>query len=137
MWDKYIFQLERNTFCNLRQIHFAIWDKYILQFMTNTFCCLKCSMEQCQSVSGSLWQSVAVCKIRIRIPKYICLKLQNVFVSNCKMYLSQIAKCHIWASIEIHFSFISVSSKLYSSCTPAIFQLLNSFYLALPFPKIV
>ena len=30
---------------------------------------------------------------RCQVAKCICLKLQNVFVSNCKMYLSQISKC--------------------------------------------
>ena len=31
--------------------------------------------------------------IFLQISKYICFKLQNIFVSNCKMCLSQIAKC--------------------------------------------
>ena len=34
---KYILQFETNSFCNLRQIYFAIEDKLILQFETNTF----------------------------------------------------------------------------------------------------
>ena len=34
-WDKYILQIETNTFCTLRQIH-GVWDKYISQFDTNT-----------------------------------------------------------------------------------------------------
>ena len=29
----------------------------------------------------------------LKLQKSICLKLQNIFVSNCKMYLSQTAKC--------------------------------------------
>ena len=36
MRDKYILQLETNTFHNLKQIHLTIWNKYILQLETNT-----------------------------------------------------------------------------------------------------
>ena len=35
--DKYIFELESNTFCLLRQIHVAIRDGYVLHFKNNTF----------------------------------------------------------------------------------------------------
>ena len=31
-WDKYILQLETNSFCNVRQINLSMWDKYILKF---------------------------------------------------------------------------------------------------------
>ena len=34
-WD--ILKFEKNAFCNMRQIHFAIREKYILQFITNIF----------------------------------------------------------------------------------------------------
>ena len=40
-WDKYIYQFEKNAFCNEKQIHFAIENKHILQSETNTFYNLK------------------------------------------------------------------------------------------------
>ena len=46
-----------------------------------------------------------------QIAKYICLKLQNVFVSNCKMYLSQIAKCNC---LKLKNVFVS-NCKMYLS----------------------
>ena len=53
--------------------------------------------------------------------KCICLKLQNVFVSNCKMYLCQIAKC-----ICLKFQNVFVSNcKMYISptqCSSNIYQ---------------
>ena len=54
-----------------------------------------------------MWQNVFVynCKIYLsQIAKYICFKLQNSFFSNCKMYLSQIAKCICFKLINVFVS---------------------------------
>ena len=57
--------------------------------------------------TGVRWQNVFVsnCKMYLcQIAKCICLKLQNIFVSNCKMYLSQIAKCICLKLQNVHVS---------------------------------
>ena len=63
------------------------------------------------------------------IPKCICRKLQNVFVSNSNMYLSQIPKC---ICLQLPNVFVS-NSKMYLSqipkCICLIFQNVFVWYL--------
>ena len=46
-----------------------------------------------------------------QITNCICLKLQNIFVSNCKIYLSQIAKCICLRLKVVFVSRLSSNSK--------------------------
>ena len=97
-------QFETNTYCNLRQIHFAIWDKY--KFEKDTFCVLRFFVAPWQKYIMQVYK-----KYLLRWEKYILQFETNTF-SNLKQlnfkiwekYILQFEK-NIFCNLgRIHFA---------------------------------
>ena len=74
IWHKWILQFNTNTFCNLRQIYFAIWDKYSQSRLV--FCATPRAIPICATSPFAIWD------------KYILQFKTNIFV-NLRKILSE------------------------------------------------
>ena len=137
MWStvvlqKYPFLLVRFDFSQISEYFVPNWKLYLSHTANSLIVSnFKVHLSQIPNCISLILQNILVSNY-----KYICLKFQNVFVLNCQMYLSQIAKFsdlkkgiqNIWS--RMYFSYISVTCQLHFSYISATFLLHFSYISA-------
>ena len=63
----------------------------------------------------------------LQIAKYICLNLQNLFVLNCKIYLSQIARC---ICLKLQNAFVSNCKRYLTQSAKCICPKLPNLFVS-------